>query len=295
MFYILLGYISLLLFNGVYLFKTKDVEARFLKSAFENYLSGNLLDALISNPNKLKLGGEKKEVSIIFTDIRGFTNLSEKVSSEELIQILELYFTPMTKIVLDNNGTLDKYIGDAIMAFYNAPIDVPNHQKYAVDTALQMVKKLPIINQKLNSLNLPSIDFGAGINTGDAIVGNIGSAHRFDYSVIGDSVNLASRIEGLCKVYKVRILISKFTKDALDESYLIREIDDVQVRGKNESVKIYEVMIDTERNNQIKVLYEEALSHFYDKNIPKAKELFEKCHTIYDDKTSKVFIEKYII
>lgn len=294
MFYILLGYISLLLFNGAYLFKTKDVEARFLKSAFENYLSGNLLDELISNPNKLKLGGENKEVSIIFTDIRGFTNLSEKVSSEELIQILELYFTPMTKIVLENNGTLDKYIGDAIMAFYNAPIDVPNHQKYAVETALQMVKKLPSINQQLNGLNLPSIDFGAGINTGDAIVGNIGSAHRFDYSVIGDSVNLASRIEGLCKVYKVHILISQFTKDGLDESYLIREIDDVQVRGKNQSVKIYEVMINTDKNTKIKALYEEALFYFYDKNTQKAKELFLKCHTQFDDQTSQVFLEKYL-
>lgn len=293
-FYILLGYIFLLLFNGVYLFKTKDLETQFLKSAFENYLSGNLLDQLVLNPDKLKLGGEKKEVSVIFTDIRGFTSLSEKVSSEELIQILELYFTPMTEIVLHNNGTLDKYIGDAIMAFYNAPIDVPNHQKYAVDTALQMVEKLPSINQKLNSRNLPSINFGVGINTGNAIVGNIGSAHRFDYSVIGDSVNLASRIEGLCKIYKVHILISEFTKDALDDSYLIREIDDVQVRGKDQSVKIYEVMIDTKKNTQIKKLYQEALFCFYNKNLQKAKDLFLQCHTRYNDKTSKVFINKYL-
>ncbi|MGB5866946.1 MAG: adenylate/guanylate cyclase domain-containing protein [Arcobacteraceae bacterium] len=293
MFYIILGYLTLLLFNGVFIFKTKELEAKFLKSAFENYLSGNLLDELISNPNKLKLGGESKEVTIIFTDIRGFTNLSETVSSENLIKILELYFTPMTRIVLTNSGTLDKYIGDAIMAFYNAPIDVPNHPKCAVDTALQMVDELDNINTTLKSFNLPSLNFGVGINTGNVIVGNIGSVNRFDYSVVGDSVNVASRIEGLSKVYKVQILITEFTKKGLDESYMIREIDTVKVRGKKEGIKIFQVMKKTQKNQQIKNLYEQALGNYKKQNLETAKKMFERCFTDYCDETSNVFLEKH--
>lgn len=293
LFYMTFGYLFLLLFNGVFIFKTKDLETKFIKGAFKNYLSGNLLDQLMVNPEKLQLGGEQKEVSIIFTDIRGFTNLSEKVSSQDLIKILELYFTPMTKIVLDNNGTLDKYIGDAIMAFYNAPLDVPNHPKHAVDTAIQMLEELKNINKKLDKLKLPNIDFGAGINTGQAIVGNIGSKDRFDYSVVGDSVNVASRVEGLCKAYKAHIIISEFTKQYLDEKeYLLRELDYVKVRGKEEGMKIYQVLIPSSQNEQMKKLFEEALDYYYKKQFVKAQELFEICYKEFDDKTALVFIDR---
>ncbi len=294
MFYIILGYVTLLIFNGVFIFKTKDLESKFIKGAFRNYLSDKLLDDVILNPEKLKLGGEKKEVSILFSDIRGFTNLSEQVSSEDLIKILGLYFTPMTKIVLQQSGTLDKYIGDAIMAFYNAPIDVPKHQQCAVNTALKMMDELKNVNKKLQDLNLPEIDFGVGINTGDAIVGNIGSEDRFDYSVVGDSVNVASRIEGMCKIYKAHIIISEYTKNALDDSYLTREIDFATIRGKKENLKIYEVMKNTQENHKIKILYEEALKHFRNGDKIKAKELFEICMEKYQDETSQAFIEKYL-
>jgi len=294
MFYIILGYTCLLIFNGVFIFKTKDLEAKFIKGAFSNYLSNKLLDDVILNPEKLKLGGEKKEVTILFSDIRGFTNLSEQVSSEDLIKILGLYFTPMTKIVLKQSGTLDKYIGDAIMAFYNAPIDVPKHQQCAVDTALKMMNELTNVNKKLRTLKLPEIDFGVGINTGDAIVGNIGSEERFDYSVVGDSVNVASRIEGMCKIYKAHIIISEYTKKALDDSYLIREIDFAPIRGKKENLKIFEVMQDTPDNNKIKSSYEEALEYFRKGDKEKAKKLFEICLEKYKDETSQVFIEKYL-
>jgi adenylate cyclase len=260
-----------------------------------NYLSGNLLDQLIKDPSKLKLGGEKRNVTIIFTDIRGFTTLSESVSSEELIQILELYFTPMTQIVLDNNGTLDKYIGDAIMAFYNAPIDVPNHERCAVVTALEMLEKLKDVNAELTRRKLPNIDFGAGINTGDAIVGNIGSMNRFDYSVIGDSVNVASRVEGLCKSYKAHIIITQSTKDGLDESeFLIREIDEVSVRGKHTATKLYQVLIDTPQNKELKELYDKGMVTYHSENIEEAKEIFMQCYKEYNDETALLFVENRI-
>lgn len=143
-------------------------------------------------------------------------------------------------------------------------------------------------------LNLPKIDFGVGINTGDAIVGNIGSEDRFDYSVVGDSVNVASRIEGLCKIYKAHIIISEFTKESLDDSYLIRELDFVKIRGKKNNLKIYEVMQNTTENYNIKIAYESALNHFRNGDKTKAKELLFKCTKDYNDETSQIFIEKYL-
>ena len=292
MFYILLGYISLLIFNGVFIFKTKELETKFLKNAFMNYLSENLLEELIKEPSRLKLGGEKRDVTVIFTDIRGFTTLSENVTSEELIQILELYFTPMTQVVLDNNGTLDKYIGDAIMAFYNAPITVENHERCAVITALKMLEKLKEVNAELTKRKLPNIDFGAGINTGDAIVGNIGSMNRFDYSVIGDNVNIASRVEGLCKSYKAHILITQSTKDKLtNDEFLIREIDEVSVRGKQTATKLYEVLRDTPENKKLKILYDKGLELYHNNKQQEAKAIFTQCYKQYNDETSLVFIE----
>jgi adenylate cyclase len=295
MFYILLGHIILLAFNGIFIFKTKDLETKFIKGAFSNYLSENLLEQLMKDPKKLKLGGEQREVSIIFTDIRGFTTLSESVTPEKLIEILELYFTPMTQLVLQNNGTLDKYIGDAIMAFYNAPIEVKDHERCAVSTALQMLEELKNINQELSRRNLPNVDFGAGINTGDAIVGNIGSKERFDYSVIGDSVNVASRVEGLCKTYKAHIIITENTKKNLTEDeFLIRELDTVTVRGKHTGIKLYQVLIDTDENRQMKKLYDQAMEKYYGKELQKAKELFMQCFEKYNDETAKLFVENKI-
>lgn len=287
-FYPLFGFILLLAFNSAFLFKARDKEQKFLKGAFGSYLSPKLLDEIIKDPARLQLGGEKRDVTIIFTDIRGFTTLSEKVSSQDLISILERYFTPMTEIVLNNSGTLDKYIGDAIMAFYNAPIEVKDHPIKAVKTALEMLHKLKDVNDELNALHLPSIDFGAGINTGEAVVGNIGSASRFDYSVIGDSVNLASRVEGLCKTYGVHIVITEFTKARIGDGFLTRELDDVTVKGKSKSVTVYEVMFDTPQNHEIKALYEKALMHYKKGEKQRAQDLFIQCHREYGDKPSQL-------
>ena len=292
LFYPLFGLFVLLIFNSAFLFKMRDKESKFIKSAFGNYLSKAQIDTIMKNPSQLKLGGQTKDVSILFTDIRGFTTLSERVSPEELISILELYFTPMTQIVLNNGGTLDKYIGDAIMAFYNAPVVVKEHPKKAVKTALEMVAELENINKKLTSKNLPTIDFGAGINSGDAVVGNIGSLERFDYSVIGDSVNLASRVEGLCKTYGVHIVITQFTKQRLDDQFLTRELDDVVVKGKSSHVTVYEVMQDLQINRQIKALYEDALKLYRQKEYTQAAQKLHECYEKYSDKTSLLLLQR---
>lgn len=290
-FYPIFTIIVLAIVNEIVLFKTKEEESTFIKSAFSNYLSPSLINQIIKDPSLLKLGGQKKNISVLFTDIRSFTTLSEKVTPEELIKILNIYFTPMTNIVFENSGTLDKYIGDAIMAFFNAPLSLENHADYAVKTALSMQIELININKKLSSSNLPSLNFGAGINTSDMIVGNMGSEVRFDYSVIGDGVNLASRIEGLTKDYACTIIISEYTKGALVEDYLIRELDFVKVKGKDIPVTIYEVMQNSSRNKEIKLCYENALQLFRNSKKEEALQEFLLCYNKYKDITSQKFID----
>jgi len=165
-------------------------------------------------------------------------------------------------------------------------------ERCAVITALKMLEKLKEVNAELTKRKLPNIDFGAGINTGDAIVGNIGSMNRFDYSVIGDNVNIASRVEGLCKSYKAHILITQSTKDKLtNDEFLIREIDEVSVRGKQTATKLYEVLRDTPENKKLKILYDKGLELYHNNKQQEAKAIFTQCYKQYNDETSLVFIE----
>ncbi len=289
-FYPFVGLFLLAMAHELFLFKQKEGESRFIKGAFSSYLSPALLNEIIHHPEKLKLGGERRDVSIIFTDIRGFTSISESIEPEELIEMLELYFTPMTRIVLKNKGTMDKFIGDAIMAFYNAPVDVPEHPQCVCRTALEMIEELKNVNAVLAERGLPPIDIGAGINSDEVIVGNMGSEGRFEYSVIGDGVNLASRLEGLNKSYKTNIIISEFTKARLGEEFLTRRLDTVKVKGKEKAVVIYELMAQNERNKAIKALYEEALDHYDNKQYAESKELFMTCYKKYGDETANAFL-----
>lgn len=289
-FYPFVGLFLLAIAHELFLFKQKEGESRFIKGAFSSYLSPALLNEIIHHPEKLKLGGERRDVSIMFTDIRGFTSISESIKPEELIEMLELYFTPMTKLVLKNKGTMDKFIGDAIMAFYNAPVDVPDHPECVCRTALEMIDELKNVNAVLAERGLPPIDIGAGINSDEVIVGNMGSEGRFEYSVIGDGVNLASRLEGLNKGYKTHIIISEFTKARLGDEFLTRRLDTVKVKGKEKAVVIYELMQPNERNRTIKELYEKALDHYDNKEYAESKELFTTCYSKYDDETANAFL-----
>jgi len=274
-------------------FNKQEQSGKFLKDTFSSYLSGDLLQELIDNPNSLNLGGEKKELSILFSDIRGFTTISENMEPEDLIKVLNRYFTPMTKSVLDNKGMLDKYIGDAVMAFFNAPVDVDKHADAACYCALSMIEKLNKLNLELDSEGLPLIKIGIGLNTDEVIVGNIGSDDKKEYTVIGDGVNLASRVESLTKGYGVEILITEFTVAKMDAKFIYREIEPVKVKGKDEAVVLYELMLDTDKSKLIKKEYDIALQAYKDGEFEKAKAGFSSLAQEYDDSPSKYFL-KYI-
>ena len=292
LFYPLLSFLLSMTFLEVVAFYKQQKNEKFLKDAFSSYLSEDLMQELIKNPNALRLGGEKKELSILFSDIRGFTTISEAMSPEDLIKLLNRYFTPMTNAVLEKKGMLDKYIGDAVMAFFNAPVDVADHADKACEAALLMIERLGELNEEFAKENLPQIRIGIGINTAEVIVGNMGSDTRFNYTVIGDGVNLASRVEGLTKNYGISILITEFTVAKLSKPFVYRKIEPVQVKGKEEPVLLYELMFDTAYNQALKVLYDEALEIYIEGELEKAGYLFEAIIKEYDDPVSHYFLSQ---
>lgn len=289
-FYPLVAFLLSAISIEILAFTIQEKGSRFLKNAFSSYLSADLLHQLIKNPEALALGGEKKELTILFSDIRGFTTISESMDPVSLIKLLNRYFTPMTDAVLENGGMLDKYIGDAVMAFFNAPVDVANHADATCKTALVMIERLKILNDELAIEGIKPIRIGIGINTDDVVVGNMGSNTRFNYTVIGDGVNLASRVEGLTKNYGVNILITEFTVARLKEDFLIRAIEPVKVKGKDEAVLLYELMPNSQMNQQITKLYIEAMGYYKNLEFEKAGAIFEVLVQDYNDSVSAYFL-----
>jgi len=216
-----------------------DREQQFVRGAFGRYLSPQLVERLGDNPGALKLGGDLRDLTILFSDIRGFTGLSEKLQPTELTELLNSFLTPMTDVLLRSDATIDKYMGDAIMAFWNAPLDIADHPRKACLAALEMLASLDALNRQRGS----SLKIGIGLNTGPSCVGNLGSAQRFSYSAIGDSVNLASRVEGLTKAYGVAILVTEATRaETPDLAFL--EVDLVRVVGRAEPVPVHTLLGD---------------------------------------------------
>ncbi len=224
-------------------FITEFLLKQQIKKQFSSYLSPDLVAKLIKDPSLLKLGGEEKELSIMFTDVRGFTSISEHYGKDVqgLTKIMNRYMTAMTRKILENQGTLDKYIGDAQMAFWNAPLDETKHCKDAVKAALEMLGDLDGFNKEISSEGVPAFGMGIGINTGTVVVGNMGSEQRFDYTCLGDAVNLASRLEGQSKNYGVLIVLGPITAERLGDEYFTLELDCIAVKGKTEGVTIYTV------------------------------------------------------
>lgn len=251
-----------------------DRERRKLESAFSRYVSRSVVNAIMKDPSRLRLGGEKRRMSVLFSDVRGFTSISERLSPEDLVDVMNTYLTRMTDIVFENDGVLDKYIGDAVMAFWNAPFDQPDHAVRAVKTALLMQKALKRMNEEKVFGDDLRLAIGIGINTGEMIVGNMGSEVRFDYTVIGDNVNLASRMEGITKEYGVGILISEATRKELGEEVIVRRVDRVAVKGKKEPVTMYEVVgLTIETGEGIRALardFEAALDAYFAKDFSSA-------------------------
>ena len=215
-----------------------------IKKQFGTYLSPDLVNKLAKDPTLLKLGGESRELSIMFTDVRGFTNISEHYGKDVqgLTVIMNRYMTAMTKKILENNGTLDKYIGDAQMAFWNAPLDNKNHAKDSVKTALEMMESLNEFNEEVVSEGIPAFGMGLGINTDTVVVGNMGSDQRFDYTCLGDGVNTAARLEGQSKNYGVKIILGENTALAIEDEYAVVRLDCLAVKGKTQGVNLYTVI-----------------------------------------------------
>ena len=220
-----------------------------MRQAFGLYISPTFMDELAKNPDKLKLGGEVRDLTVMFTDIRSFTTISENLTPEELIHLMNDFLTPMSDLVMDNRGTIDKYMGDAMMAFWNAPLDDPDHYRHACLAALKMNEALVPVNEQVKAKAAAAgrtpvlLNAGIGINSGPCSVGNMGSHQRFAYSALGDAVNLASRLESQTKAYGVNILVGETTAVKVPELATL-ELDLIQVKGKDKPARIYTLLGD---------------------------------------------------
>lgn len=221
---------------------TEEKEKKAIQGMFSNYVSKSVVDELLKHPEKLELGGEDKEITVLFSDIRGFTTLSEKLTPQELVSHLNEYLSAMTEVIFKYEGTLDKYVGDEIMAFWNAPVEQPNHPERACRAAVEMMNRLHHLNEAWPEEK--RLNIGIGLNTGIMTVGNMGSQSRMDYTLMGDNVNLGARLEGTNKIYGTNIIISEYTYEKIKDNFICRELDVIKVKGKEKPVKIYE-LIDT--------------------------------------------------
>ena len=280
-----------------YRYMTEERERKKVRGAFQYYLNASVVEQMLKDPEKLKLGGEKKDLTVLFSDIRGFTSISEHMTPERLVKFLNEYLTKMTDIVFKYDGLLDKYMGDAIMAIWGAPLDQSDHPLRACYTALEMVEELRLLQQKWATEGMPRMNIGIGINAGPMVVGNMGSERRFDYTVMGDSVNLGSRLEGLNKLYGTNIIISEMTYERVREEILGRELDLVRVKGKDQPVKIYELLSRRAKTlPEQKALAEEfqaALGEYRNRNWETARKIFQSILERYPaDGPARLYVER---
>ena len=237
----------------------EEKEKRKVRGAFSQYVAPGFINQILKDPGRLKLGGEQVDLTVMFSDIRGFTSISEKLTPPELVELLNEYLTAMTEAVFQNRGTLDKYIGDAVMAFWGRPfLDLHDHATWACRAALEMSSQLQQLNSAWGNQGRPTLKIGIGINTGPMMVGNMGSQRRFNYTVMGDHVNLGSRVEGLNKEYGTQIILTEYTYEYVREQFVTRELDLIRVKGKKKPVAIYELLGPASEQSR----YQELLGEF---------------------------------
>jgi adenylate cyclase len=295
---VLAGVLSLVLSLRVRV-AAEEERAQHIRQTFEHYVSGGVVEEMLRHPEQVKLGGERRDLTVLFSDIRGFTSISETLDPEALVRLLNEFFTPMTRLVLENGGTLDKYMGDALMAFFGAPVAHPDHAHRACRTTLAMRAELVHLNEGWHrDGKLPShltLGIGIGLNSGEMSVGNVGSETVFGYTVIGDNVNLGSRIEGLNKDYGSHILVSEFTARAAAEGFLFRELDSVRVKGKLKPVGIYELLAAAPAPpDQVEraTLYAQGLAAYRARDFAAAEAIFGDLAERLDDGPGKIFRER---
>jgi adenylate cyclase len=274
---------GLYIINATYGFFIETRIKQQLSKRFGQYVPPELVAEMSKDPSRYSLEAEKRDMTVLFTDVRGFTTISESLNPKDLSDLMNTFLTEMTTIVHKHRGTIDKYMGDAMMAFWGAPVQDPAHASHAIGAALEMITALREVNQRFRERGWPEIAVGVGINTGEMNVGNMGSEFRMAYTVMGDAVNLGSRLEGLTKQYGVKIIVSEITADSVPE-YLYREIDRVRVKGKSEPVTIFEPLgpassADIETKHEIRQL-QEALADYraqrWDMAENKFRSLWEK-------------------
>lgn len=243
LFYCFFCFISCYSWNTFLKFYEANKEKKQIKGTFARYVAPTIVDEMLKDPSKLQIGGQKTDITCLFSDVRDFTSISEGLSATELAHSMNTYMTAMTDIVFETKGTLDKYIGDAIVALWGAPIPIGNHAQYAVEAAIKMINALPQVNEEFKKLGRPEFKVGIGLNSGECSVGNMGSSRIFSYTALGDNMNLGARVESLCKYYGAQILITDFTLERLDLTNIkIRPVDKVIVKGKSKPVGIHEVL-----------------------------------------------------
>ncbi|MBF0528129.1 MAG: adenylate/guanylate cyclase domain-containing protein [Deltaproteobacteria bacterium] len=292
---VILVYVSVTVFR----YMTEEREKRRIKGAFTYYVNPSVVTEMLKNPEMLKLGGDKRIMTVMFSDIRGFTTISEKLDPEALVHLLNQYLTVMTDLVFKYDGLLDKYIGDAIMAFWGAPLSQPDHAKLACRTCLEMLKELETLRQRWAQENpaTPFIDIGIGLNTGFMVVGNMGSETRFDYTVMGDAVNLGSRLEGTNKEYGTNIIIGEMTFEQIKEEFYCRELDMVAVKGKAQPIHIYELlgepnMVPPAKLNVARA-FARGLAAYRAQRWDEAHQIFSAIQHHYpDDKPTPIYLKR---
>lgn len=288
--------ITIFIAQVIYKYAIEYNHRRYLRKAFSYYVSPSVLEEIIANPGRLGLGGIRKEMTVLFADIAGFTSISEKMPPEQLAQMLNYYLTKLSSVIFDNNGVIDKFIGDAIMAFWNAPFSDKDHALKACRAAYEMRVVTREIRKEWEDQDIPDFHIRIGINTGEMVVGNMGSDMRFNYTVIGDNVNLASRLEGINKTYGTRIIISHTTYELVKDEVVARPIDMVVVKGKKKGVRIYELMrLGKPNHEEAEFLetFETARKEYEQGNFKKALTLFEAAKEKHpQDSLNKVYIER---
>jgi adenylate cyclase len=282
----------------VYQYLTERKQKVMIKGMFSQYLNPTVVNELIAHPEKLRLGGERKELTVLFSDIAGFTSFSESLPPEELVLILNEYLSTMTDIVFKHDGTLDKYEGDAVMAFWGAPIELDNNAVHACAAAVEMQDEIDVIREKWKSEGKPDIHVRIGLNSGEMVVGNMGGRGKFDYTVIGDSVNLGSRLESANKQYGTYMMVSERTQELAKEKFIFRELDLIVVKGKTKPIKVFELLGRNDGSvpqNKLDAVaaYTIGLTLYRQRNFTGAIEQFRKALTIYpNDPPAGLYIDR---
>ena len=291
---LLIAYISL----TVYHYITEERERKKIRGAFGRYVSDTVIHQMLKDPEQLKLGGEERTLSVLFSDLAGFTSYSEYLTPRAMIDLLSEYFEEMTEQVFAHEGTLKEYVGDELMAIFGAPLEQPDHARRACAAALAMQKRLRALREVWTAMDRPALRARTGVNSGNMLIGNLGSSYRFSYGALGDHVNLGSRLEGLNKVYGTEILIGENTAQLVDGTFQLRELDQVRVKGRTQPVRIYELLAHAEDAlpealQQTMQSYAAGLAAYRQQLWKDALEQFEHVREIRpDDQASRVMAER---